>query len=326
MSKQANLRLIGGFVIGAIALGLFLVVMVSSLDFWKNRETFVLYFSSSVNNLNVGAPVKWKGVPVGVVTDIRIRWNQDHLSADVPVFVQIDLDRLSMDLADVEVLRAEVLQGMRAQLQVESLISGLLFIELNYVPEAGEPRYVQIEQIYPEIPTVPSQFEEIGAMASSIAANLQSLDLNAINDELVKVLNRTNYILADLNLSETSGAVREAANAVAVLAGSPETYATLDAFRQAATNFANLSAKLDESAGPALADLRELTVQANQTLSKVSQAADRLNMVISPDSVLIYNLEVALTELSAAARAAKELSEFLERNPRALLTGRRPAD
>lgn len=326
MSKQANLRLIGGFVLGAIALALFLIVLVSSLDFWKNRETFVLYFSSSVNNLNVGAPVKWKGVPVGAVTDIRIRWNQDHLSADVPVFVQIDLDRLSIDLADAEVLRAEVRQGMRAKLQIESLISGLLFVELNYVPDAGAPRYVQIDQVYPEIPTVPSQFEEIGEMASSIAANLQSLDLNAINDELVRVLNRTNFILEDLKLPATSQALREAASAVSALASSPQTYATLNAFHDAAVNLARLSAKMDEASGPVLEELLELSTQANDTLMKVSQTAERLGAIISPDSVLLYNMEVALTELSAAARAAKELSEFLERNPRALLTGRRPTD
>jgi paraquat-inducible protein B len=189
MSKQASPRLIGAFVLGGILLAVALLALVSSMRLFDDRQVFVMYFESSVNNLNIGAPVKWKGVPVGAVTDIRIRWNQDELSAEVPVFVEIDLDRLAVNLDDEGTLKREILNGMRAQLSVESYLSGLLFIELNYVPNPGPPRFVQREPIYGEIPTVPSPWSEVGEMATSVVEKFQSVDIERIATELTTVWN-----------------------------------------------------------------------------------------------------------------------------------------
>lgn len=322
MSKQADPKFIGAFVLGAIVLLLLLLGMIGSIGAIKDRQLFVMYFQSSVNNLNAGAPVKWKGVPVGQVTDIRIRWNQDALSADIPVFVEIDLSRLSMELDDPGVLRSEILNGLRAQLQLESLISGLLFIELDYLPNAARPRFVQKDPVYAEIPTVPSALSEIGEMATSIAAKLQSIDLDRIADQLVSVLENTNAILTSLDAAGLSASVRDAAIAVNKLTASPELLRAISNFANATEEIRALSARFNNDFDPLMMDVRTLAAEASQTLDQVGAAAQSLQAIISPDSELLYSVEVALTELSAAARAARDLSEFLERNPRALITGR----
>ena len=322
MSKQANPRLIGAFVFGGLLLAFGILAVISSMRLFDDRQIFVMYFESSVNNLNVGAPVKWKGVPVGQVRDIRIRWNQDELSAEVPVFVEIDLNRLGVELDRPEVLRREILNGMRAQLQIESLISGLLFIELNYVPSPGAPRFVQREPIYGELPTVPSPLAEIGEMATNIVAKIQSIDLDRIATELTTTLERTNRLLADVDAAGMSRSIKSAANSVTALAGSPETLAAVENAAAAAAQFRDLAARMNEKVDPlgdeAIATLR----QARHTLESLETASRNIGTLLAPDSEVVYNLEDALTELAQAARAARDLIEYLERNPRAILTGR----
>jgi len=247
MSKQASPRLIGAFVLGGILLAVALLALVSSMRLFDDRQVFVMYFESSVNNLNIGAPVKWKGVPVGAVTDIRIRWNQDELSAEVPVFVEIDLDRLAVNLDDEGTLKREILNGMRAQLSVESYLSGLLFIELNYVPNPGPPRFVQREPIYGEIPTVPSPWSEVGEMATSVVEKFQSVDIERIATELTTVLERTNHLLADIDAAGVSRSFRSAANSFSALVGSPETLALLENTAAAAAELRTLAANLNRS-------------------------------------------------------------------------------
>ncbi|HNX04150.1 MAG TPA: MlaD family protein, partial [Opitutales bacterium] len=176
MKKQASPRLIGAFVVLAFLVLAVLVGLVGSFKAFQSRQTFVVYFKGSVNNLNVGAKVKWKGVPVGQVSDIRIRWNQDVLSTDIPVFIQLDLDRLGLRIDETDVMKREVASGLRARTQMESLISGMLYIDLDYIADAAPARFVEKEPLYPEIPAAPSPFDEIGDLAFRIADNIANID------------------------------------------------------------------------------------------------------------------------------------------------------
>ncbi|MCD8483512.1 MAG: MlaD family protein [Verrucomicrobia bacterium] len=94
MRKPANPTYIGIFVIGATVLGIITVLFLGSLNLFTSTRTFVIYFEESINGLNQGAPVKFRGVPIGRVSDIRIRFNQPPESFKIPVFVDIDARRL----------------------------------------------------------------------------------------------------------------------------------------------------------------------------------------------------------------------------------------
>ena len=322
MSKQANPRLVGAFVVVGVLLAVVVVTLIGSFRAFKARQTFVIFFESSVNNLNVGAKVKWKGVPVGQVSDIRIRWNQDILSTEVPVFVQIDLTRLGMELDDQKVLRQEIANGMRAQMQWESLISGMLFIELNYVPNAPEPIFYEKEPTYPEIPAVASPFDAIGDMAFEIADNLRQIDFKRISDNLNTSLERVNRTLDELDAPGLSRSLKSAANSVTSLAGSPEIIQMLKDASAAMKNIQSLSARLESMAAPMPGQIDELSRQIGQTLASIQTTSDSLQKSFSDNSETMNSLNDALRELTAAARAAKELTGFLERNPGALLGGR----
>ncbi|MCA1791904.1 MAG: MlaD family protein, partial [Thioalkalivibrio sp.] len=129
MSSRANPTAIGLFMIGAILLSVIAVVALASGTFRK-QSTFISYFGESVNGLEIGAPVKFQGVPVGQVTNLLIQIEPVDKTFEVPVQYDIDLTLLTsaggtfVQLDDATVLQQQISDGLRAQLQMESLVTG----------------------------------------------------------------------------------------------------------------------------------------------------------------------------------------------------------
>ena len=325
MSKQANPRLIGAFVVASVVLIVVIVALIGSFRAFKSHQTFVIYFPNSVNNLNVGAKVKWKGVPVGQVSDIRIHWNQDVLSAEVPVFVDIDLDRLGTELDDPKVLHREVADGLRARLQLESIISGMLYVELNYVPDAAAPTYVEKTPDLPEIPTAPSPLDAIGDLAYKIAYNISNVDFKRISDNLNLSLEHLNKVMDDIDAAGMSRSVKSAANSITSLAGSPKVVELLENASQTLASIHALSDQLNSTSKPLPGQIQMLSEQATKTLKSVQEASDQIKASSADNSETITQLNETLRQLTEAARSARELADFLERNPNAFISGRQPA-
>ena len=169
MNKKISPTLIGAFVVGALALIVIAVIVFGSGRLFRQSKEFVLYFDNSVNGLRVGAPVKFKGVEIGSVKDIRLQLEKDREVNKIPVIIEIDLKKLLSRGASGLVAentavfhRAIVERGLRGQLLTESLVTGLLYVGLDIFP--GTPiRLVQKvngDYKYPEIPTTPTSFEE----------------------------------------------------------------------------------------------------------------------------------------------------------------------
>ena len=104
MAKQANRKLIGGFVLVAVAIMAVSVVIFGSGQFFKKKQQYVLYFDGSVKGLNVGAPVLFRGVQVGTVTNVVIRSYLDEDKSTIPVFILIYPDRFEL-IGDREKVR-----------------------------------------------------------------------------------------------------------------------------------------------------------------------------------------------------------------------------
>ena len=322
MSRQANPRLIGAFLFAAGLLLVVIFALIGSLRTFNSRKTFVIYFKESVNNLNVGAKVKWKGVPVGQVSDVRIRWNQDVFSTEIPVFVEIDLDRLGMELDDTEELKREIAAGLRARLEMESMISGMLYIQLNYVQKPDPPVFYEKEPQYPEIPATPSPFDALGDLAFKIAYNFSSVDFKKIGDNINRSLEKLDKALEDLDAAGIGRSVKSAANSVTSLAGSPKIADLLDNASQTVASIRSLSAGLEKMSAPLPEQIGILSARAQKTLESIDETSERIRESLSEDSGTVVALNDALREMAAAARSAKELAEFLERNPNAVLAGR----
>ena len=170
MSKPANKTLIGAFVVGATALLLLAIAVFGSGKLFQTTSRYVLFFDGSISGLSVGSPVLFRGVPVGRVVEIRLTGDLDNLVFQTPVFIELnkkDEGRFSVsdgDISKKEYLDRLVSHGLRATLATQSLLTGQLMIEMDFYPRSQIPYPIKEVKEYddvPEIPTIPSQFDNI---------------------------------------------------------------------------------------------------------------------------------------------------------------------
>lgn len=325
MSARANPTRIGLFLVGALALAVLAVAMLASNAWLERRTTFVAYFPETVNGLEKGAPVKFQGVPVGSVRDIMIEINQTDKTFQVPVKFDIELSRLTthlgtyVNLADTIVLRQQVQNGLRAQLQMESIVTGLLYVELAYRTDSTPPRLANKSEEFPEIPTTPSLMAALGGGAGSILA------------DVMRILNRVNDMLADVNMVEINRAVVQSAHAIEELVSSPEIKAVLRdmpgmtaQLNRTMAEVERLASRAEAAIDPMQAQITGASTEAIATLQALRKTLDETHGLLSADAGPGYALQGALTSLRDAADALRLLITSLEQNPDMLLRGKKP--
>ncbi|WP_305045513.1 MlaD family protein [Geoalkalibacter sp.] len=328
MSKKANPALVGAFVLGALALVVTAVIIFGGGHFFRPTERYMLYFEGSVKGLNVGAPVMFRGVQVGSVVEIRIEFDESDLSFRIPVTIEVLPDRFTqvccenqgtnrpLEIGTQEFIDLMVAQGLRAQLQSQSFVTGQLLVLIDLFPERP-PRFAEVETPYPQLPTIPSGFEEL-------TRTLEELPLAEIAHKLVATLEGIEQFVRSPQLGETLRGVGETLEEVKNLVGGMEgrldradreLSATLKTTRDLLTH-------LDGRLQP-LADQWGQTAQAGQeALEETRRVMAALGETLGEESLLHVQLERALGELAGAARALRDLSEYLERHPDALLRGK----
>ncbi|TVP75723.1 MAG: MCE family protein [Gemmatimonadales bacterium] len=327
MSIRANPTAIGLFMIGAAALAILGVFTLASRAWFGDRPTFISYFQESVNGLERGAAVKFQGVPVGTVSELLIQIDQVDKTFLVPVEYEIDLRRLTTEIGeflhlnDEEVLERQITDGLRAQLQMESLVTGILYIELTYRPDASPPRQRVATSPHPEIPTTPSLLAAFGTEAGSLVA------------DVLQILFRVNEILEEVDMQELNTAVVASAQAVERLVGSPELQAAIDEvpgmarqFGSTLAEFEELGDRLGEAIGPLQLGMEETLTETTLTLKAARETIEGAKGLITTDSGIGHELEQTLTSLREAAEALRTLVITLERNPDMLLRGTNPPD
>lgn len=327
MSIRANPTAIGAFLIGAVVLLVAGTATLASTAWFEQRSTFISFFQESVNGLERGAPVKFQGVPIGTVTEIFIQIDQSDKTFQVPVQYEIDLTRLTtqvgtfVNLEDPSVLRRQIADGLRAQLQMESIVTGQLYIELSYRPDAAPPELEERRTAWPEIPTTPSLLATLGTGAGSLVA------------DILKVLFQVNELLADIDMPEINAAVMASAEAMEALVGAPELQATIeqlpgltDQANRTMEDLGRLAVSADAAIGPLQLQLEGTTTEVTATLEALRQTLEETHGLLSTDSGLGYELQETLTSLREAADALEVLITSLEQNPDMLLRGRKPPE
>ncbi len=325
MSRRANPTAIGLFLIGALVLAVLAVATLASSAWFERRTTFIAFFPESVNGLENGALVKFQGVPVGTVTDIMIEINDQEMSFQVPVKFEVDLPRLTtprgtyVNLRDSVVLRQQIENGLRAQLQMESIVTGLLYVELAYRMDSTPPRVANASVDWPEIPTTPSLMAAIGGGAGSVLS------------DVMKILNRVNSMLTDVNMPEINRAVVQSARAIEELMASPELKAALrelpgltQQINQTMADVGRLATRADSALDPMTTQITGASTEAIATLQALRKTLDDTQGLLSADAGPGYALQGALTSMREAADALRVLINSLEQNPDMLLRGKKP--
>jgi paraquat-inducible protein B len=335
MSKRASPTLIGAFVLGAIVLAIIGIGALASNRYFTQRATFISYFDESVNGLDVGAPVKFKGVPIGRVTDIRLRVDLQNETFQVPVLYEIDLEPVTdttgatIDLSNRDLLREQVDSGLRAQLQLESFLTGKLYVELTFMSDPGRADYAQVRQQYPEIPTELSPLAQLGEEAESLVANLQSFDVSTINENLVTLLVKANNKVDQLDVRQINTEIIETVTAARRLVESDEIRTALNdvpalsqKMEATLSDAQSLLSTLEGSVEPTTAEVKETGKELRETMNALQETMKETNDMMSTDSGIGYRMEESLAKLSDAAEAIRVLAVSLERNPGMFIRGK----
>jgi phospholipid/cholesterol/gamma-HCH transport system substrate-binding protein len=318
MSKRANPTAIGLFFVVGVALGVAGLLLFSSRSHFRPKQMDILYFDASLKGLSPGAPVKFRGVTIGSVVEVLIRHNQSTNDFSMPVIIAID-KKLAQSKSDEELeigsrakLDQLIRQGMRGRLDADSLVTGVLYVALDIVPDAPPPVFHQLTPEYHEIPTVPSEVQRL-------LGNLAHLDVRGLSEKLNSLLTRLDASLSELKMTEINAGLTNLLRSAGHLITSLDLTNLTETVDQARTLLQRIDGRVDPLADSVTNTLSD----AQKTMADLRVGVRNIADLLAPDSAFRPNLMHALEQLSDASRAVADLAEFLERNPNALLTGKK---
>ena len=329
MSQKANPTLIGAFVFGSIIIAIGAVVYFGSADLFAKKQPYVTYFQQSVNGLGVGSNVKYKGVTVGKVTKVQLKFQGASEAPIVKVLYEIDTNNLlnkyglSINLTDRKTHDKAVEAGFRAKLDFESLISGQLFIALDFYKDAT-PIVLHEEpnsDVF-EIPPQPSDIEAILTNVTKAIGNLGSIDFAALAKDVQSLVASARNGIDSMHLEQLGTSLNKASDSISTLFNGDQVKRALTSVHE---SFDQLTATL-KSLNPAIGDLKPTIDQAKGAFTNLQKGTAELSQMLKPDSSLRYQLDSSLSEINAAAASIQQLSDFLQRHPNSVLFGRKPAN
>jgi paraquat-inducible protein B len=342
-TKKRNPALLGLFVVGALALLFVIVFSLAGGQLLARKQPVVMHFGGSIYGLQVGAPVVIRGVRLGSVSAIGLRYDKADGKVVIPVTAELDRNLLrnvggmGKDADPAQALPGLIARGLRAQLALQSLLTGQLYVDLDFHPDKPAQRVndgdMSTDEL--EIPTISTAFQDLQNQVDELDIKRLVTDISAI------------------------------ASSARGLLAKPELGHVVEDLAAAARHLNQLSAKLDKQADPLLGSLRGSSDAARQALQEMGQAAsqvgataqragaalDGVATTLGPDAPLVQSLrrtadeltqtaialrqstanesplnqqlQRSLQDVAKSARALRELAETLDQQPESVLKGRR---
>jgi paraquat-inducible protein B len=352
MSKKTNPKLVGAFVIGAIVLVIAGILTFGGRQYFSSKIKFVAFFpGASLSGLDVGSPVTFRGVKVGQITSIVIQYDVARQSLQVPIRFDLDPTRLQFVSGEQNPERnipELIARGLRGQLQTVSLVTGQTSIDFNFYPDTPARLFGSAAGVGSgviELPTIPSDIEQLKANITSVLAKVSKLPLEKMSDEIITTIADADLLFRDGDSAVKSGGSL-AANINAQVA--PLAKSIIGASDKANSFLREAEARVTLRTGEPLQNLNKALVDARKLINDVDSGwpqiavpavlalktaagafarADILfkaaQATLSPSSPAYFELVATLREFRFAATAVKVLAEYLQRNPSAILTGNR---
>ena len=338
MDKQVNPAWVGAFVVGALALVVTAVVLLGSGRLFKHEHTYVLYFKSNVNGLHIGAPVKFRGVEIGSVTRILLSLNQlenavrtnDPSAIRVPVLIDLDEKKIisrggqSLDLDDPRNLKRLIKAGLRGELGMESLLTGMLYVELDMHPGSELHMVLPPNASFQEIPTLPAELEQVQQDAARVLAKLSQVDFVAAVHSVTAMTDAIRNLADSPKLAATIDGIHRATEKLDLAVVSVQK--TSDEIRKEVGPLAQSLRNASDNAAVTMKQARASLAAAQQAFVQAQGAFAEAKAMLDPASPITYELHKTLEDISGAATSTRELADFLERNPSAVIRGRPTQD
>jgi len=291
MSKEPGYRRIGVFVIVGAILAASCLIFFGRFKFFDQSYLFVSYFSGSVKGLAPGAPVRFRGAKVGSVKDISIVYHRQTDSLKIPVLLELYRDSVKGIVpaagrgTSVALIDRMVERGLRAQLGMDSFVTGQLYVQLDFMPNVPVVFNEEDDDHYPEIPTAPSPLDKI-------QMTLETIPLSDIVNRFVRILTKVDDFiespaLAD-GLTNVNGMVIE--------------------LRELAEHIDGRSELLSK-------EVLALSGSTSDTLKS-------LDGTLKDARPVIRDSRQALEDLAAMSRSIRRLADLLERDPQSVLLGK----
>lgn len=330
MKTKLRPTIVGAFVIGAFVLGLVAMLAFGGVSFFSKPQRFVVYFDESIHGLDLGSPVKLRGVRIGRVVGLNVRYEAGTNQSVVAVVCELNRDMMTdsagvqLDVSSREELQRLVDQGLRAQLGVLGLATGLLYVELNFVdPQEYPATDLPFDPRYLVMPAMPSAISEFTANLTEILNDVKRIDFEGISREFKGLLADTRTQLNSVDLKGAVAQWQKTGAQFEALATMPEFKDTFVNLNQAITDLRGVLANIDAQVAPAGQELTATLAQAKVALESFNATAVAAHRFIASQSGLGGDASRALEQISSAAEAVQRLADFLERNPQALITGKK---
>jgi paraquat-inducible protein B len=295
MSKEPRYAWIGTFVVGSVCLLIAAVLFFGRGRLFEHTTTYISFFSGSVKGLQVGAPVSFRGARVGKVKDVSIVYKPGKDELIIPVLLELDADSVQ-GLSTVDHKRGDesepglisrlIARGLKAQLGLDSIVTGQLYVQLDFMPEVPVRMMAEDDEDYQEIPTAPSPLEKL-------QETLQQIPLAELAQKTVVAIEKIEQLLSSNDIQEAFGNLN---SLIKELEG--------------------VTKDIDSKADGLSKEFKLASGQLTSTLKT-------LQTTLEQSDPLLGKTSAAMDEVSNSARALRRLADYLEQHPESLLRGKR---
>jgi paraquat-inducible protein B len=317
---------VGLFVLGAVALVLAAVVALSSGNWLARRDRLTVFFPGSVKGLSPGAPVTFRGVKVGEVKEIKaILTGQPSPPIQIEVVIEVVGSvvqippgqpvpaALSPKATPADFARDLIARGIRARMMSASFLTGQKYIDLDFLPE--EPaRFAGLNPHYPELPTTPTAMEKLGDRAEAIVAKLAELPLEEMLEDVRKAVQAAREVLESRDLRDTFAAASR---------GTRKMEPTLAQIQTAFRTADETLGALRSETGPTADEARQTLRGFREAASRAQESLDVLKGTLHGTDDTRLTASQALEELTYTMQALRNLVDYLQTHPEAVVIGKR---
>jgi len=346
MSKPVNPTAIGAFLLGGLALLILALLVFGGGQFFKHKLNWVVYFDTSLNGLNLGAPVKVQGVQVGIVKEIQLQLDRTQQRLMKPVVLEIEPWRLAspdgtpleLSLLSGDKRRKEFQRlidaGLRARLEVQSLLTGLLYVDLDFHPHQAQRLTGLNYRDLPEVPSIPPTVDEMITTLEDVAKKIRSMPLDVMVGDVSMTLADIRKLVGSEETRKSQAALTQAlVKAQSVMEKLDRQLPTLTKnLDQTLGNLGQASRDISTTASAATSAVREIHEHtgpvmrtAEQTLLKASDALETTRAAagnVAEATASDSRLQDAVLELRRSAQSLRQLMDHLERHPDSILFGK----
>lgn len=309
------------FVMAASIIAVAAIMVFGAAKFFSRTENFISFFSESVNGLDVGAPLKYKGVKIGKVEGIFISSSKNIKESSVSVVYSIDIDQLrrktGTDFKDYsDWMDEQIAEGLRAKLNYQSIVTGMLYIELDFIADKGEKYDLKYGGTrFKEIPAAKSGLSELAKGFEKTMADVAKIDFAGIGQNVHSAIVKVNEKLDAIDAKAISD------NAVSALKGVDDLVRNRDV-AEAIKKLDVLLSDSDALVNDARAELKNFSSSGASLAARLDEVLRNVNSVVAPQSPLRYQIAVLVKTMNDSMSYISNFTDYLQRNPNSLLRGK----